>query len=179
MKLDNISSQYHPQITVQEYGGKPVIDGVKLIDLKLYHDEGGDFTELGRIKAGALETFPKFEVRQISISNMQPGAVKAFHLHLKQDDIWYVPARHRLLVGLKDLRQDSPTKDQVMRLTLGAPASLLLSVPTGIAHGAANLWQGTCSVIYFTNQAFNPKDPDELRLPSDLLGEDFWQLKRE
>jgi dTDP-4-dehydrorhamnose 3,5-epimerase len=179
MDLKNISSQYHPQITTQDYGKKDIIDGVKIVDLKMFYDEGGDFTELGRIKNGALEAFPQFKIKQINISTMMPHSVKAFHLHLKQADVWYVPPASRLLVGLKDLRKESPTKDLSMRLTLGGHTSKLLYVPQGVAHGAGNLWPQPASVIYFVDQYFNPQDPDELRLPANLLGEDFWQLRKE
>ena len=32
------------------------------------------------------------------------------------------------------------------------------------------------TIVYFVNQQFNPADPDERRLPWDILGADFWQM---
>ena len=176
-KSQLLDIKYQAMVTSQDYSRKPVINGVKIVDLKMFYDEGGDFTELGRIENGCLEAFPEFQLKQVNYSTMMSHTVKAFHVHLNQDDIWYIPPASRILVGLKDLRQNSPSKDLVMRLTLGAHTSKLIYIPRGIAHGVGNLWAQPATLIYMVNQIFAPED--ELRLPSDLLGKDFWELRKE
>jgi dTDP-4-dehydrorhamnose 3,5-epimerase len=94
---------------VQSYTPSPVIDGVRLADLRRHHDDGGSMTELGRFTLGRHEVFEGFEIRQINYSEMQPGAIKAFHLHTRQTDIWYTPPSDRLLIVLFDARRNSPT----------------------------------------------------------------------
>lgn len=173
-----IDSTYQNDISVQDYTSQPIISGVKLIDLKLYTDEQGDFTEISRLHQGILELFPEFEVKQINISTLLPYVVKSFHFHMEQDDVFYVPPTKRLLVGLKDLRKDSPTKDSTMRLVLGGHHNQLLFIPREVAHGVGNLWPTESTIIYLVNNQFNINKLDEYRLPPDLLGEDFWQLPK-
>jgi len=165
---------------LQPYGPAPTIDGVRLVELKRHHDDGGSMTELGRLVNGHLEAFPDFTVRQINYSVMEPGAIKAFHLHSRQTDVWYVPPSDRLLMVLLDVRTGSPTEGSRMRFMLGNGASRLLRIPPGVAHGVRNLGPSTGRIIYFVDVHFSP-DPslcDEGRLPWDYAGADVWEMTR-
>jgi dTDP-4-dehydrorhamnose 3,5-epimerase len=173
-----IGPDYRELATTQSYGSRCHIDGVTLTDLNVFSDEGGDFSEVTRFDAdGTLSTMPGYRPAQISYSLMEPGQVKAFHLHRHQDDLWFVPPTHRLLVGLLDVRDGSSTCGAQSRVVLGAGKGRLLLIPRGVAHGVANLSTSPASIIYFTNTAFDPGDPDEHRLPHDLLGADFWTIR--
>lgn len=169
--------QYRQQVTTQQYGGAPKIHDVRMIDLRLLVDDGGSFAELVRLdETGALEAIPDFKVRQASYSQVLPGAVKAFHLHYNQEDVWFVPPADRLLVGMIDCRETSPSYEASMRLVMGAGRAQLLYIPRGVAHGCANIGTQAVSILYFVNQQFNLADPDERRLPWDTLGADFWAM---
>ena len=173
----DFAPDYARKITTQEYSKRAPIEGIRVIDLRLMVDDGGSFTEMARLNdAGCLEALPEFAVRQCSFSTVLPGAVKAFHVHYNQEDVWFVPPSDRLLVGLLDARAASPTCNQTMRLVLGAGRAQLLLIPRGVAHGCANLWPQPSSVFYFVNQQFNLDDPDERRLPHDIVGADFWTI---
>jgi dTDP-4-dehydrorhamnose 3,5-epimerase len=174
----NISKNYADLITVQEYNQKQSINGVKLIDLKLHADDGGEFLELGRLDQGKMKSLPDFEVKQFSWSRLLPGTVKAFHIHRRQADLWYVSPFDRVLVGLADLREESPTYNVKIRLVLGGSQAKLLYIPRGVAHGAGNPWSQPATVVYFTDKEFDPANPDEGRLPYDLFGQDFWTIKK-
>ena len=176
--MATISKDYSDLITVQQYGQTQSIDGVKLIDLKLNSDDGGEFVELGRLDQGIMKTLHGFTIKQINHSRLLPGAVKAFHIHRNQADLWYVPPFDRVLVGLADLRQDSSTYNTKIRLILGGGQAKLLYIPRGVAHGAGNVWDTPATVIYFTDDEFDPASPDEGRLPYDLFGQDFWTIKK-
>ena len=63
---------------VQDYTGRASIDGVTIVELKRFNDDGGAITELGRLTAGMHGQLPGFEVKQINYSEMEPGAIKAF-----------------------------------------------------------------------------------------------------
>jgi dTDP-4-dehydrorhamnose 3,5-epimerase len=65
-----------------------------------------------------------------------------------------------------------------MRVVLGAGPAKLVYIPAGVAHGAANLWQSPAAILYFVSSQFDPADPDELRLPWDFLGAEFWQVQQ-
>ena len=165
---------------IQSYGGAPSIEGVQIVELRRHHDDGGSMTELLRLVDGGAEALPGFTVRQINYSELEPGVIKAFHLHLRQTDVWFVPPSDRVLVVLVDVRQASPTRGTTLRLTLGSGASRLLRVPPGVAHGARNLSAVPGRIIYFTDVHFSPEPSacDEGRLPWDYAGPAIWEPTR-
>lgn len=166
------------QLKKQDYAAKTVIAGVQFFELKEFVDDGGSFLELGRFTKGLLAALPDFEVRQINYSVVLPGAVKATHIHKNQEDIWFVPSSDRVLVGLRDLREKSPTEGVTMRFILGAGKSRLLLIPRGVAHGLANPWTAPAAMMYFVNQHFSadPQACDEYRLDPYFFGKDFWNI---
>jgi dTDP-4-dehydrorhamnose 3,5-epimerase len=173
----NIASQYADMLTTQEYHPRTLIDGVRIMDLRLMQDDGGSFTEILRLDdAGNMLGIPEFKVRQSSYSLVLPGAIKAFHLHYNQEDVWFALPSDRLLIGMVDTRQDSPTCGASMRFVMGAGKAQLVYIPRGVAHGCANIGMQPAAIVYFVNQHFSLDDPDERRLPWDLLGADFWQM---
>lgn len=174
---DAIAPEYAAVLTTQSYEPLPTIDGVRRHDLRLMIDDGGSFAEVIRVdEHGHLEAFPEFQVRQSSYSMVLPGAIKAFHLHYGQDDVWFIPPTDRMLIGLIDCRDDSPTKGVSMRLVLGGGRAQLLFIPRGVAHGGANIGLTPVTILYFVNQQFSLNDPDERRIPWDILGPDFWKM---
>ena len=165
---------------LQAYGPAADIDGVELVPLMRHHDDAGSVTELARLVDGQPQALAGFVMRQINYSEIEPGVIKAFHLHLRQTDVWYVPPSDRLLVVLIDVRNGSRTEGVRRRLMLGSGASRLLRIPPGVAHGARNVGTSTGRIIYFTDVHFSP-DPatsDEGRLPWDHAGPDVWEVAR-
>jgi dTDP-4-dehydrorhamnose 3,5-epimerase len=173
-----LSSDAQDSYSIQSYEKTPTIDGVVIKDINCFVDDGGYFMELGRFDAGISQAFPDFEAKQMSYSQVLPGSIKAFHLHLNQEDVWFVPPHERLLVVLSDQRDDSPTKGVTMRFVMGGGKSRLLYIPRGVAHGGGNLWQQPASIIYFVNQQFSLENPDEGRLPWDFVGDDVWEIAK-
>jgi dTDP-4-dehydrorhamnose 3,5-epimerase len=165
---------------LQSYGPAPVIDGVRLIELKRHADDGGSMTELARLVEGRPEALGEFTVKQVNYSEVAPGAIKAFHLHQRQTDVWYVPPSDRLLVVLLDVRTRSRTEGTRMRIVLGHGASRLLAIPPGVAHGVRNLGTETGRIIYFTDLHFSaePSACDEGRLAWDFAGADVWEITK-
>ncbi len=165
---------------VQDYGPAPSIQGVEVVDLARFVDDGGSFTELGRLSAGLHAALPGFEVRQVNYAEMEPGAIKAFHLHRRQTDVWFVPPGDKVLLVLVDLRRDSPTREVTRRLVLGDGLSRLVRIPPGVAHGVKNVAATRGRIIYFVDRQFSP-DPEETeegRLPWDFAGADVWEITR-
>src|SRR4029453_17413849 len=149
---------------MQTYGPAPVIDGVTLVPLARHLDDGGAMTELIRLNDGLAEALSGFTVRQGNVSELAPGALKAFHLHVRQTDVWYVGPGDRMLVVLVDTRRGSSTEGVRMRR--------LLPTPPGVAHGVRTLAAATGRIIYFTDLHFSaePASCDEGRLPWDFAG---------
>lgn len=181
LSQDDLMKELQKDYSKQDYSKKPVIDGVEMKELPLFRDDGGYFVELSRFAKERPTEFPEFSLEQMNFSEMLPGVIKAAHLHLKQEDIWFVPPSDRLLVGLMDCREDSPTNGEKMRIVMGAGRAEVLYIPRGVAHGAANLWDKPAHIIYFVNNQFDPdpENSDEGRLPWDIYGKGFWELSKE
>lgn len=178
--MTEFSADARRAFTVQDYDPAAPIEGVEIIELKRHHDDGGALTELGRFTDGRHAGVPGFTMRQINYSELEPGVIKAFHLHGRQTDVWYVPPTDRVLVVLIDVRQGSKSEGVRRRVMLGAGASRLLRIPPGVAHGARNLAAVPGRIIYFTDLHFSvaPAECDEGRLPWDFAGADIWEPTR-
>ncbi len=177
MNIDNLIPEAKNALQTQQYE-KKLIDGVKILQLPKYLTEDGSFSELMRFSdQGIFTALPEFRIAQINRSIMLPGTVKAWHLHFNQDELWNVSARTHLLLGLWDVREDSPTKGISMRIPLSSEK--LVYIPRGVAHGAANHMTHATEILYFVNNQYNKEAPDEQRLPWDSIGKDFWELKKE
>lgn len=173
-----LSDRARDAFSVQQYGAKTPIDGVQIVNLTRFHDDGGSMTELGRLNEGVHRDLPGFVVRQVNYSEMDAGAVKAFHLHKTQTDVWFIPPDCKMLVVLGDVRQGSPTEGNVQRLVLGDGTSRLVRIPPGVAHGVRNLATSRGRILYFVDVQFDPAPErcDEGRLPWDFFGAEVWEV---
>ncbi len=177
---DAIDTNLKENIYEQDYSPKPTINGVQMLKIRNYIGENGDFSELLRLtESGESELIKGFHVRQINRSKQYNKAVKAWHLHYKQDEIWYVPPDEHLLLGLWDVREGSLTKGVLQKIPLGGGNSIAVYIPRGVAHGATNFSGKKANVYYFVNNQFNQAQPDEHRLPWDAAGKKFWEAPKE
>ncbi len=79
----DLIESYASRIARQSYGSPALIEGVRLDEPKVHRSTDGTFAELLRIEDdGNGQGVPGFRPRQWSWSLMEPGAVKAWHLHL-------------------------------------------------------------------------------------------------
>jgi len=135
------------------------IEGVEFKDLVTHVDERGFFREIIR------ETDPFFDrFGQWSHSLMYQGSAKAWHHHRRQTDYWY--AIGTLKVALYDLREDSPTKGELMEFFLGDRFERCVRIPPGVAHGCRAL--ELSHLLYLTSGVYDPDD--EGRIPHDDPG---------
>ena len=175
-----LSKKAQENIILQDYSKKTNINGVEIINLKRFNDDGGSFTELARVTSGIPESLPGFEIKQVNYSEMAPEVIKAFHLHKNQTDIWFVPPCDKILLVLADVREGSETEGEIMRIPLGDGNSRLVKIPPGVAHGCKNISNETGRIIYFVNLKFSvdPETSDEGRLPWDFFGKDVWEIEK-
>ncbi len=137
-----------------------MIHGVKIKELVTHADERGFFREVIR----STDAFFKEGFAQWSHTKTHAGAAKAWHLHQKQTDWWYV-AVGAVKVALYDTRADSPTHGKLEEYFLGEQyGAKVLKVPPGVAHGYKVL-EGPAHLFYITSHAYDPQD--EGRIPHD------------
>ena len=175
----DIDPKYRKFVYSQDYTSTKSIKGVKIVPLHSISSEEGDFSEIIRLNKGNLVQLPFFKVAQVNRTRLLPGAIKAWHLHYRQDYVWYVSPFHHLVAGLWDLRKDSKTMGTTMRIVLGSGVSSLLFIPHGIAQGSIVVCNEPVDLYIFSNVQFDLKNLDEHRLPWDSLGKDFWSPQRD
>jgi dTDP-4-dehydrorhamnose 3,5-epimerase len=132
------------------------IDGVVVKELVTHADERGFFREVIRETDELFEHFG-----QLSHSLMYPGTAKAWHIHHKQTDYWYVIGA--LKVALYDMREGSATKGGLMEFLMGDGRATCLKIPPGVAHGCRAL--ELSHILYITSNVYAPDD--EGRIPHD------------
>lgn len=166
---------------LQDYSQLPGIEGVQGVELKRFGDDTGSMIELARLSKGRAADVEGFQVAQVNYSTLDPGAIKAFHVHRWQTDVWFVPPEDKILVVLVDVRKGSATEGNRIRVVLGNGDAELLVIPPGVAHGCRNLGATTARILYFADQQFSaePDKTDEGRLPWDFAGADIWEPSRD
>lgn len=164
----------------QDYSPKTSIEGLEIHQLRRFNDDGGSMTELARLTDGGINGIEGFTAKQMNYSTMEPQAIKAFHLHQRQTDVWFVPPTSKALLVVGDVRKGSATEGLVQRLVLGDGKSFLVRIPPGVAHGVKSLLTAQLSmIIYFVDVQFSIDDQcDEGRLPWDHFGEEVWDVER-
>jgi dTDP-4-dehydrorhamnose 3,5-epimerase len=165
----------------QDYGKTPPIDGVVVQALRRFNEDGGSMTELARVAGGGIAALSGFQLAQINFSVIDPGVLKAFHVHHRQTDLWFVPPEDRVLLVLVDVREGSPTAKTVTKLLLGDGNSYLVRIPPGVAHGCRNVGERPARIVYLTDVQFSPEpgSTDEGRLPWDLVGGAIWEPSKD
>lgn len=137
-----------------------LIGGVEIKELVTHSDERGFFRELIRV----TDSFFGEGFAQWSHTVTYTGAAKAWHIHKKQTDWWYV-AVGTIKAALYDMRDGSPTKGELMEILLGdVYGPKVLKIPPGVAHGYRVL-QGPAHLFYVTSHTYNATD--EGRIPHD------------
>ncbi len=151
-----------------------LISGVRVQPIPLWPDDRGYFLEVARFGQGLVDQFPA-ESTQVSAALTYPGAIKAFHLHKHQTDVWAV-VQGMFQVALVDLRPASPTYALKNTFYVGQLRSWQLLIPPGVGHGYKVIGTTPAMLVYTTNRFYNPRD--EGRIPHDAPGINYdWELQ--
>ena len=146
------------------------IEGVVVQPLVTHEDERCFFREVVRASDAVFAE----DFGQLSHSMMRTGVVKAWHLHTRQIEWWYVAAG-QVKLALHDLREASATRGITMEVLLGDEHPLLVRIPPGVAHGCKCL-SGPAHLFYIATLEYDPAE--DLRIPEDdpSIGYD-WQAQ--
>jgi len=135
-----------------------MITGVVFKKLVTHNDERGFFREIIRV----TDDFFQEGFGQLSHSHILVGVIKAWHIHQKQTDWWYIPGGV-IKVVLYDARKESPTFGKKMEILMGdSQPAQVLRIPPGVAHGCKCL-SGPTDLFYVTSNVYDPND--EGRIP--------------
>jgi len=133
------------------------IEGLKIVELQIWKDSRGFFTERFQRDHFAELGLPTVFV-QDNHSRSFPRILRG--LHFQQD-----PAQGKLISVLRgkiwdvavDIRKDSPTFGKSFGIELSDDNGLLLWIPPGFAHGFCVLGDECADVLYKVDSLYNPK----------------------
>lgn len=119
--------------------------------------------------------FPAGEhgARQINLSWMHPGAIKGLHAHKLQYDYWFCAAGALLVITAE---RDNVPIEQVRRRVL-YPGDPFICIEPGLWHGCRALGNQPALLVYGVTEKYDPKEPDEQRLPWDHFGREIWEMQ--
>lgn len=137
------------------------IAGVVVRPLLWHNDQRGSLTELVRADDPELMVAP---IGQVYATTLYPGVVKGWHLHRHQWDRMSCLSG-RVLLGLVDGREHSPTAGRTMSVVLGERSHCLVLVPPGVYHGLKNIGEREAIVVNVVSAPYDREAPDEVRVP--------------
>jgi dTDP-4-dehydrorhamnose 3,5-epimerase len=142
-----------------------MINGVVVKELVTHSDERGFFREIiRRTDDWFAEGFGQW-----SHSLMYTGVAKAWHIHKKQVDWWYV-ATGVLKVALHDMRPESASYKDTMELFMGENClATVLRIPPGVAHGCKCV-SGPAHLFYVTSDVYAPEDEGRISHDDPAIG---------
>ena len=115
---------------------------------------------------------PEFErFGEVYFSWVNPGAIKAWHLHTEMT-LNYVCAAGLIKLVLFDARDGSPTKGELQEIFLGPESYRLVRVPPGVWNGFKGVSQHpsmvcNCATLAHRKDEILRMDPSSPEIPYD------------
>src|SRR6201987_337563 len=106
-----------------------MIEGVVVTPLRQIADERGKVMHMLRSDSPVFKAFG-----EIYFSTVEPGAIKAWHLHHRMILNYAVP-HGKIKFVLYDARTSSPTHGKVQEIFMGPDSYSLVTVPPGVWNG--------------------------------------------
>ncbi len=143
-----------------------MIDGVIITPLRQFVDERGKVMLMLRASDQHFQQFG-----EIYFSCIYPGAIKAWHMHLRTTLNYAVPLGH-VKLALYDDRPSSPTNGEVQEMFLGPDSYNLVTVPPMVwngfkGYGTEMALLANCASIPHDPSQISRRDPFDRSIPYD------------
>ncbi len=162
-------------MTIQE----TKLQGCYLIEPQLFEDHRGSFYE--GFNCQSLAEIPgfDFEVKQMNCSYSKKNVLRGLHFQKQpyaQAKYVYV-SQGEVLDVVVDLRKDSPTYLEHIKVTISAANKMRLYIPKGFAHGFLAL-SSEVQLNYFVDEYYYPDYDSGIIFNDDQLDID-WGIAEE
>ncbi len=140
----------HPAQQATERDDETLPIGVVRRPLEPLADARGSFTEIFR------RSWPiGVEALQWGLLQSGAGVLRGVHVHPRHDEFILVTTG-RMLLGIKDLRPDSPSFGLSALVTLSGERPELVTLPQGVAHGFYHATDA--SMLLAASHYYDPAD---------------------
>jgi dTDP-4-dehydrorhamnose 3,5-epimerase len=149
--------------------------GLKIVQLKIYHDNRGFFVERFNKKLFQELGLP-VDYFQDNHSLSSPNVIRGLHFQNNPSQAKLVGClRGKILDVAVDIRKNSPTLGKYFSIELSAENGKLLFIPEGFAHGFAVLGNEPADVMYKVDNQFSKEGDGGIRFNDPDLKID-WQI---
>jgi dTDP-4-dehydrorhamnose 3,5-epimerase len=132
--------------------------GLKLVEVPVYRDERGFFTERFRLDRFREAGIPADEFIQDNFSRSSHKVLRGLHFQYDQPQGKMLTViSGRIYDVVVDIRQNSPTFGEWAGVELSGDQPSWFWVPPGFAHGFVVLSPEGADVIYKVTAGYNPK----------------------
>ncbi|MGE3974374.1 MAG: dTDP-4-dehydrorhamnose 3,5-epimerase family protein [Bdellovibrionales bacterium] len=147
-----------------------MIQGVKITPLKQILDERGKIMHMLRNDSPLFQKFG-----EIYFSAVEPGAIKAWHIH-KEMTLNYAVPHGKIKLVLYDDRPDSPSYKKLQEIYLSPENYCLVTIPPMVWNGFKGVAQypsivANCSDIPHSPHEIDRMDPFTDKIPYK------WEIK--
>jgi dTDP-4-dehydrorhamnose 3,5-epimerase len=150
-------------------------DGLKVVQLKIYHDNRGFFVERFNKKLFQDLGLP-VDYFQDNHSLSAPNVIRGLHFQNNPSQAKLVGClRGKILDVAVDIRKNSSTFGKYFSIELSAENGKLLFIPAGFAHGFAVLGTEPADVMYKVDNQFSKEGDGGIRFNDPDLKID-WQI---
>ena len=139
------------------------LEGVKVFELDKLADERGSFTEIMRTDWNDL--FGDEKIQQSNLSINYPGMIRAWHRHARGQIDYYVVAKGAVKICAYDDDKNSKTFGQLVEVVATGEKPQVVRMPGHYWHGVKTIGTDISILVYFINNLYDYKSPDEERRP--------------
>jgi dTDP-4-dehydrorhamnose 3,5-epimerase len=147
-----------------------LLDGMKTRSSNLHVDERGSLFEIYSSAWG----FDEIPIDHLYAVTIRPKVVKGWALHKRHEDRYFLLSGEMQIV-LFDVRPNSSTCGQILKVTLSDKKRQLITIPANVWHADHNVGEVDALLLNLPTEPYNHADPDKYRLPIDtqLIPHDF------
>ena len=139
------------------------LEGVQVFDIKKNPDERGFFAEVAR--KDWLDVFGQQWVSQANLSASYPGMIRAWHRHDRGQIDYFMVLKGAMKIVAYDGDQKSPTFGKMAEVVGSDERLQIIRIPGKYWHGTKTVSNKPSLTMYFVNNMYDVKSPDEERKP--------------
>jgi dTDP-4-dehydrorhamnose 3,5-epimerase len=139
------------------------LEGIEVKDIQKNIDERGLFAEIARKDWTTL--FGDQWISQANLSISYPGMIRAWHRHSRNQLDYFLVIEGAMKIVAFDGNSGSKTYQKMVEIIASGERLQIVRIPGHYWHGTKTIGNRPSSTIYFVNNLYDYKNPDEERRP--------------
>jgi|SRR5215212_6177653 len=139
------------------------LEGLKVTDIEKNPDERGFFSEAAR--KDWHEVFDERWISQANLSRSYPGIIRAWHRHTRDQIDYFMVLQGAMRIVAYDGDEKSATFGKLIEIVASEERLQIVRVPGHYWHGTKTISDRPSLTMYFVNNLYDYKNPDEERKP--------------